>query len=100
MMVARQDKLVEKRRLFDIDIAQRRLSDGAYGTSADFTDALDYMWLIVCGALVMFMQAGFAILESGACRAKNGGMVLTKNILDVCVGTLVWYILGYGLAYG
>jgi len=61
---------------------------------------LDYMWLLISGALVMFMQAGFAMLEAGCVRSKNGGMVLTKNILDVCLGTLVWYFWGYGLAYG
>jgi len=50
--------------------------------------------------LVMFMQAGFAILESGACREKNAAMVLMKNVLDACLGCLVWYLVGYGLAYG
>lgn len=61
---------------------------------------LDFVWLLICGALVMFMQAGFAILESGSCRAKNAATVLMKNLMDTCVGAFTWYLLGYGLAYG
>merc|ERR1719230_1824725 len=61
---------------------------------------LDFLWVLVCGFLVMFMQAGFAILESGACRAKNAGTVLMKNGMDICVGTMMWWLVGYGFAYG
>jgi len=69
-------------------------------TIAELGTCLDYLWLLVCGAMVMFMQAGFSFLEAGSCRAKNGGMVLTKNVLDSVVGTVVWYVIGYGIAYG
>jgi len=62
--------------------------------------ALDHMWLIICGALVMFMQAGFAMVESGCCRAKNVQNILLKNLTDVCVGTLGWWAAGWGFAYG
>lgn len=86
-------RVSEARRLGTADDAARRLS-------VDITTSLDYMWLLICGSMVMFMQAGFAILESGACRQKNAGMVLTKNVIDACGGTLVWYLVGYGLAYG
>ena len=57
------------------------------------------MWLLVCGAVVMFMQAGFAILESGAWRQKIASALLLKHMMDACLGTLVWYFLGYGIAY-
>lgn len=67
---------------------------------ANITDPLDYMWLIVCGSMVMFMHAGFAVLEAGSCRQKNASTVLLKNILTVCIGTIMWYLLGYGIAYG
>merc|ERR1719362_1824054 len=82
-----------------------RLFNGTYvgdlqATDTGLSTAMDAMWLLVSGALVMFMQAGFAILESGACREKNAAMVLMKNVLDACLGGLVWYVLGYGLAYG
>lgn len=48
----------------------------------------------------MFMQAGFALLEAGTCRKINCGLVLMKNISDACVGAVVWWLVGYGLAYG
>jgi len=62
--------------------------------------AMDSMWLCLCGALVMFMHAGFAMLETGCCRAKNASNVLMKNLVNVCVGTLGWWFLGWGFAYG
>jgi Amt family ammonium transporter len=48
----------------------------------------------------MFMQAGFAMVESGACRAKNVQNILLKNLTDVCVGTLGWWLSGWAFAYG
>ncbi|CAJ1393444.1 unnamed protein product [Effrenium voratum] len=62
--------------------------------------ALDSAWLCLCGALVMFMHAGFAMLETGCCRAKNASNVLMKNLVNVCVGTLGWWSLGWAFAYG
>ena len=57
-------------------------------------------WLILCGALVMFMHAGFAMLETGCRRAKNASNVLMKNLVNVCLGTIAGYGVGYDLAYG
>eukprot|EP00959_Pyramimonas_sp_CCMP1952_P281467 5883350-Pyramimonas_sp.AAC.1 len=57
-------------------------------------------WLILCGALVMFMHAGFAMLETGSCRAKNASNVLMKNLVNVCMGTIGWYWFGWAFAYG
>jgi len=67
---------------------------------ADLQSATDHTWLILCGALVMFMQAGFAMVESGCCRAKNVQNILMKNLVDVCVGTMCWWAFGWTLAYG
>lgn len=64
------------------------------------SDAMDHMWLITCGALVMFMQVGFAALEAGTCRRKNVQNILMKNVADACIGALAWYICGFALAYG
>eukprot|EP00913_Durusdinium_trenchii_P019603 g18428.t1 len=58
-------------------------------------EAMDSLWLCLCGALVMFMHAGFAMLETGCCRAKNASNVLMKNLVNVCVGTLGWWLLGW-----
>eukprot|EP00928_Gymnodinium_smaydae_P017262 TRINITY_DN165_c1_g1_i2.p1 TRINITY_DN165_c1_g1~~TRINITY_DN165_c1_g1_i2.p1 ORF type:complete len:526 (-),score=92.01 TRINITY_DN165_c1_g1_i2:218-1795(-) len=69
-------------------------------TSDDAATCLDTMWLLVAGALVMFMQSGFAFLEAGSVQKKNSGIVLLKNVIDVSVGTIMWWLLGYGFAYG
>ena len=69
-------------------------------TDYGFTGAIDSAWLCLCGALVMFMHAGFAMLETGSCRAKNASNVLMKNLVNVCVGTLGWWSLGWAFAYG
>jgi len=75
-------------------------SDGTAITADDVVVAMDHMWLVICGALVMMMQSGFAMVECGACRAKNVQSILLKNIMDVCVGTLGWWIFGWSFAYG
>ena len=62
--------------------------------------AMDSAWLCLCGALVMFMHAGFAMLETGSCRAKNASNVLMKNLVNVTVGTLGWWVFGWAFAYG
>ncbi len=58
------------------------------------------IWLTLCAALVFFMQAGFAMVESGMTRAKNSCNIMMKNLLDFCFGALGYYIIGYGLMYG
>jgi ammonium transporter, Amt family len=60
----------------------------------------DIMWLAIASALVFFMQAGFALLESGMSRTKNSVNVLMKNYIDLCVGTLIFWMFGYGLMFG
>jgi len=62
--------------------------------------AMDSLWLCLTGAMVMLMHAGFAMLEAGCCRVKNTSNVLMKNLVNVCMGTLGWYIFGWGFAYG
>ena len=55
------------------------------------------IWFLIGAALVFFMQAGFAALECGFCRAKNAGNILMKNLMDFCIGTAVFILLGYSL---
>mmetsp|Transcript_28274 Transcript_28274/g.72706 ORF Transcript_28274/g.72706 Transcript_28274/m.72706 type:complete len:447 (+) Transcript_28274:359-1699(+) len=57
-------------------------------------------WLLFGAFLVFFMQCGFALLEAGSVRAKNTKNILLKNVLDACVGAILWYLVGYPLAYG
>ena len=54
--------------------------------------------LLFCGALVNFMQVGFAMLETGSVRRKNSMNILIKNLLDVCSGALAWFAFGSSIA--
>jgi Amt family ammonium transporter len=78
---------------------QDRSSSAAEG-DINWQAPMTHVWLLICGALVMFMQAGFALVESGSCRARNVQNILMKNMCDVCVGTLSWWACGWALAYG
>lgn len=62
--------------------------------------ALDTFYLLICGALVMWMAAGFAMLESGLVRAKNTTEILTKNIVLYALACVMYLLLGYHLMYG
>jgi Amt family ammonium transporter len=62
--------------------------------------SMDAVWIITAGALVFFMQAGFAFVESGMSRSKNAVNVIMKNYTDVCFGSLVFWMVGYGLMFG
>ena len=62
--------------------------------------AANTVWVVVSAALVFFMQAGFALLESGMSRAKNSVNVMMKNYMDVCLGSLLFWLVGYGLMFG
>eukprot|EP00808_Paulinella_micropora_P011201 g16444.t1 len=61
---------------------------------------LDNLWVILCAVLVFWMQAGFGMLEAGSVRAKNVSNILFKILFDGCMGSLAWYVVGYGLAFG
>ena len=61
--------------------------------------ALDNSMLFLCAVLVLFMQSGFAMVESGFNSSKNTINILFKNLMDVCAGVLIYYAVGYGLMY-
>ena len=54
-------------------------------------------WTLVAAFLVYFMQAGFALCEAGFTRAKNTGNILMKNMMDFCIGTPCYWVIGFGL---
>jgi len=64
------------------------------------TMGLNTSWVLITGALVFFMQAGFALVEAGFTRSKNTTNILFKNLMDFCIGTLVFWLLGYGIMFG
>ena len=61
---------------------------------------LDTIWKILTTTFVFFMQAGFALLENGSVRSKNSHSILIKNLLDTCVGAMMFYLFGYAIAFG
>lgn len=57
------------------------------------------IWVLVAAALVFFMQAGFAMVETGLTRAKNAGNILMKNMMDFSIGTLLFWLFGFGIMF-
>jgi len=68
------------------------LSEGAF--------AIDNLFLLMGAVLVLFMQPGFALVETGFNAAKNTVNILFKNVMDLCIGVLLYFLVGYGLMYG
>ena len=58
------------------------------------------VWFLIGAALVFWMQAGFAMVETGFTRAKNAGNILMKNLMDFCIGTIVFILIGFSLLLG
>lgn len=61
---------------------------------------VDFLWMVIAGFLVFFMQAGFALVETGLTRAKNAGNIIMKNVMDFCVGAIGYFIIGWAFMYG
>ena len=64
------------------------------------SDQVFGVWFLIGAALVFWMQAGFAMVEAGFTRAKNTGNIIMKNLMDFCIGTVVFILLGFGLFLG
>ena len=62
--------------------------------------AVNTIWVLIGAALVFFMQAGFSMCEAGFTRAKNTGNILMKNLMDFCIGTPAFWLVGFGLMFG
>ncbi|WP_035051851.1 ammonium transporter [Carnobacterium pleistocenium] len=62
--------------------------------------SVDTLWVIVGTVLVFFMQAGFAMVETGFTRAKNAGNIIMKNLMDFVLGSLMYWIIGFGVMFG
>eukprot|EP01065_Artemidia_motanka_P042103 TRINITY_DN558_c0_g1_i2.p1 TRINITY_DN558_c0_g1~~TRINITY_DN558_c0_g1_i2.p1 ORF type:complete len:600 (+),score=203.61 TRINITY_DN558_c0_g1_i2:154-1800(+) len=81
--------------------AQKTTSASKAGTKASALRADGtQLWIILCGALVFFMQCGFAMLEVGAVRTHNTLNIIFKNLMDACLGAVFFYSFGYAFAYG
>lgn len=62
--------------------------------------SVDTIWVLLGAVLVFFMQAGFAMVETGFTRAKNSGNIIMKNLMDFSLGTIVFYVIGFGIMFG
>ena len=80
--------------------AQAQAAEADTLTVAQLLEYQNIAWIIWGGVLVFFMQAGFALLESGSVRAKNAVNVMMKNYTDMCIGGLAFYLVGFGLMMG
>jgi Amt family ammonium transporter len=66
----------------------------------DMAVSLDTVWVLLGAVLVFFMQAGFAMVETGFTRAKNAGNIIMKNIMDFSVGSIIYWVFGFGIMFG
>ncbi len=81
------------------DLVPASTKDIAEAVSAINTD-MGMLWMLLSGILVFFMQAGFTLVETGMTRSKNAANIAMKNLLDICVGSLTYWFVGYSLMYG
>ena len=75
----------------------------AIALAADGTEhfsSADTIWVLLGASLVFFMQPGFAMVESGLTRAKNAGNIAMKNFSDLCLGSIFFWVIGFGLMFG
>ncbi len=71
-----------------------------YTSIVDFMSSVNTIWVLVAAALVFFMQAGFAMVETGFTRAKNAGNIIMKNLMDFSIGAPLYWLLGFGIMFG
>ena len=88
----------------DAALAQAEAAEAATETTEETADlgvgyALDNAFLFVAAILVFFMQAGFAMVEAGFNSSKNAVNILFKNSMDICVGVLLFFLIGFGIMY-
>lgn len=69
-------------------------------TASDVQAVLDNVWILIAAVLVIFMQAGFALVEAGLTRGKNVANIFMKNLMDFVIGALLFFAVGYAIAFG
>ena len=73
---------------------------GLYDRIAHNTFSINMVWILIAGALVMFMQTGFALVEGGLCRAKNAGHTFAMNLMVYPLGCIAFYVYGFAIGWG
>ena len=67
---------------------------------AELVKKIDMVWVLVAAILVFAMQLGFALVETGFTRAKNSANIIMKNLMDFSIGSVAYYVVGFGLMFG
>src|SRR3970282_1458465 len=95
---------MHRRRIFSgVLLALLAVSTPAFAQAAEpdaMKVALDTVWVLVTAFLVFWMNAGFACLEAGLCRAKNAVNILAKNFIVFAASSIAFWIVGFGLMFG
>ncbi len=81
-------------------VATPEMLDKLVASSSDLRVGIDTVWVLVTAMLVFFMNAGFALVESGLCRAKNATNILAKNFIVFAASTVSFWVVGWGLMFG
>jgi Amt family ammonium transporter len=85
--------------IFSVPVSAQTVEENAESI-ANLEAALTFLWLIIAGAIVFLMHAGFSLVEIGLTRTKNTANILMKNFLTICLGIVVYWIVGWGIMYG
>ena len=88
-LILRDDEIRKRRKIVMTEEIMNAISSQTFG-----------VWFLIGAALVFWMQAGFAMVESGFTRAKNAGNILMKNLMDFCIGTVMFIVIGFSLLLG
>lgn len=77
-----------------------QIQEAIDGAMNSFNYEMTALWITVAAVLVFFMQAGFTLVEVGFTRSKNSGNIIMKNLMDLCVGSIMFWAVGYAFMYG
>ena len=88
-LILRDDEIRKRRKIIMTEEIMNAISSQTFG-----------VWFLIGAALVFWMQAGFAMVETGFTRAKNAGNILMKNLMDFCIGTVMFIVIGFSLLLG
>ena len=72
----------------------------AYSTTSSPTWPADVAWVLVSAGLIFYMQMGFMFLEAGGIRRKNARNSMTKAFVGICMSSITFYLIGYGIGFG
>lgn len=95
-----QDEETDEETTTEEVVAMEETAEEAVLTAETVQSNLDQTWVLIAGFLVFFMQAGFAFLESGSIRHTGAVNSLAENFMDACITGVVFFIVGYGVAFG